>query len=146
MFKQLSLKIRRRETPFYHRLYLLAKTIRRFEIPPIRPLYQLLLWERSLRKTIWSNFTRVFYHTPMFKLACHSVGKGLYLVGGTPQVLGHLRIVLGDNVIIHGKSTFVGAKVFDAPTLKVGNNTHLGYQLTINVGCAYCQRSQYLQL
>lgn len=135
MFQQLSLKIRRRETPFYDRLYRLAKKIRQFEIPVIRPLYQLLRWERSLRVTVWDNFTRIVYHTPIFKLGCHHVGKALYLIGGTPQVLGHLRMVIGDNVQMHGKSTFVGAKVFETPTLTVGNNTHLGYQLVINVGC-----------
>ncbi len=108
--------------------------MRGFEIPVFKPLYMVLSWERSLRLTLWRNFTRVAYHTPMFKLLCRSVGKNPYLIGGIPQVTGHLNIVLGDNVVVHGKSSFIGAKVFDAPTLTVGNNTHLGYELTINVG------------
>lgn len=135
MFQQLSLKIRRRESPFYDRLYRVAKKVRAFEVPVIRPLYQLLGWERSIRLTGWSAFTRIFYHTPIFKLRCHTVGKGLNLLGGIPMVGGHLRFILGDNVTIHGVSTFSGAKVFEQPTLTVGDNSHLGYMLIINVGC-----------
>ncbi len=134
MLQQLSLKIRRRETPFFNRLYLIAKSVRGFEIPVFKPLYMVLSWERSFRLTLWRNFIRVFYHTPIFKLLCQSVGSKPYLIGGIPQVTGHLKIILGDNVVLHGKSSFIGAKVFDAPTLTVGSNTHLGYELTINVG------------
>jgi len=49
--------------------------------------------------------------------------------------MGHLRLKIGNDVIIHGVSTLIGAKVFESPTLIVGNNTHLGYQLIVNVGC-----------
>lgn len=135
MVEALILKIRRRETPFYSSLYDLVKRIRRFELPVVRPIYQLLRWERILRLSAWSSFTRVVYHTPIFKLSCDTVGKGLYLFGGIPLVMGHLRLKLGDDVSIHGKSTLVGAKVFDNPTLTVGSNSCLGYQLIIDVGC-----------
>jgi acetyltransferase-like isoleucine patch superfamily enzyme len=135
MFDDLFLKIRRRESPFYERLYQAAKTVRRFEIPPVRPVYQLLSWERSLRLGGWNTLARVFYHTPIFKLRCSKVGKGLYLVGGIPLVMGHLRLELGDEVVMHGVSTLIGAKVFDSPTIHIGNHTHLGYQMIVNVGC-----------
>ncbi|MGD0280411.1 MAG: DapH/DapD/GlmU-related protein [Smithella sp.] len=135
MLRKLFLKIRRRETPFYDNIYLLAKKIRRFEVPAIKPIYLLLSWERGVRIALWDNFTRIFYHTPIFKLRCQKVGKGLNLIGGIPLVMGHLRLNIGDNVVIHGKSTFVGAKVFDNPTLNVGNNSCLGYELLIDVGC-----------
>jgi len=135
MLQKLTLKIRRRETPFYNKLYLLAKNIRRFEVPPISPIYLLFSWERSIRIAIWDNFTRIFYHTPIFKLRCQRVGKGLNLIGGIPLVMGDLRINIGDDVMLHGKSTFIGAKVFDNPTLTIGNNTSLGWELLIDVGC-----------
>jgi acetyltransferase-like isoleucine patch superfamily enzyme len=135
MFSEFILKIRRRETPFYDRLYLLAKKIRRFEVPAIKPIYLLLGWERGLRLNAWNSFTRIFYHTPIFKLRCQKVGKGLNLIGGIPLVMGNLRLNIGDDVSLHGKSTFVGAKVFDNPTLTVGNNTSLGWELLIDVGC-----------
>lgn len=129
------LKIRRRETPFYDALYHLASRARRFEVPVFRPLYRLLERERALRLACWNSFARVMYHTPIFKLRCDAVGKGLYLIGGIPLVMGHLRLKLGDGVSMHGKSTLIGAKVFENPTLTVGSNSCLGYQLIIDVGC-----------
>ena len=135
MLQDVLVKVRRRETPFFERLYRLAKAMRGFEVPVIRPLYRLLDWERALRHALWHGATRVLYHTPLFKLRCQSVGKGLYLIGGIPLVMGHLRLNLGDNVVVHGKSTLIGAKVFDAPTLTVGSGTCLGYQLIVDVGC-----------
>lgn len=135
MVEALILKIRRRETPFYSSLYDLAKRARRFELPVIRPLYRLLGWERSLRLSLWGAFARIVYHTPLFKLRCSEFGRGLYLIGGIPLVMGPLRLKLGDDVSIHGKSTLIGAKVFDNPTLTVGSNSCLGYQLIVDVGC-----------
>lgn len=135
MLNDIVLKIRRRETPLYDRLFRIVKVIRRFEVPPIKPIYQVLAWERALRLTCWNTLTRVFYHTPIFKLRCQKVGKALYLIGGMPLVMGHLRLDVGNDVVIHGVSTLSGAKVFEEPTLHVGNNTHLGYQLIVNVGC-----------
>lgn len=135
MLSKLMLKIRRRESPLYDRLYRIGKSVRHFEVPPFKLVYQVLAWERYMRLTCWSTFTRVFYHTPIFKLRCRVVGKGLYLIGGMPLVMGHLSLIIGDDVIMHGVSTFIGAKVFEDPTLHVGNNTHLGYQLIVNVGC-----------
>ncbi|MDA8430925.1 MAG: DapH/DapD/GlmU-related protein [Geobacteraceae bacterium] len=134
MVDALILKIRRRETPFYSTLYDLAKRARKFEVPVVRPLYRLLAWERLLRRGLWSSCTRILYHTPIFKLRCASAGSGLYLIGGIPLVMGPLRLILGDDVSIHGKSTLIGAKVFDNPTLTVGSNSCLGYQLIIDVG------------
>jgi len=135
MLNNIALKIRRRESPFYDRLFRIAKVIRRYEVPPLKPVYLVLGWERSFRLTCWNTFTRVFYHTPIFKLRCNKIGKALYLIGGMPLIMGHLRLDIGDDVVIHGVSTLIGAKVFDEPTLHIGNNSHLGYQLIINVGC-----------
>src|SRR5690348_9304952 len=94
--QDIVLKILRRETPFYNRLYLWAKALRRFEVPVFRPVYRILQWERALRHTVLSNLTRIIYHTPLFKLRCSAVGKGLYLIGGQPLVMRHLKINLGD--------------------------------------------------
>jgi acetyltransferase-like isoleucine patch superfamily enzyme len=129
------LKIRRRESPYYDKLYLLLKRVRAVNVPVIRPLHNLLYAEYRLRRTFWRGFWRLFYFEPIFKSQCESVGKGLNLTGGMPLIQGNLHIVFGDNVSLHGKSTFNGAKVFERPTLRVGNNTVLGYQLQITVGC-----------
>ena len=135
MFDEVVLKIRRRETPFYERLYGVAKLLRGFEIPVVPVLHSFLWQLHLLVRTFFRMILRIFYNTPLFKTQCARVGKGLYISGGIPLVMGHLRLELGDWVTMHAKCTLVGAKVFERPTLKVGNNTHLGYLLIISVGC-----------
>lgn len=135
MFSKLSMKIRRRETPFYDRMYRFAKVIRSLNMPVIKPVYNMLCLERELRHGFYHKLTSFFYYEPMFKTKCNKVGKSLHLIGGLPQVMGPLTLVIGENVTLHGASTFIGAKVFDKPTLSIGDNTHLGHQTGIVVGC-----------
>lgn len=128
------LRVRRRESPFYDRLYRMGQSVRRFELPEMRFLYKVLYHERAVRLALWRNVVRTVYHQPVFKARCDEVGKGLYVYGGIPQVMGHLRLILGERVIISGVTTFVGSKLVDAPTLEVGDGSHIGYQVTITVG------------
>jgi acetyltransferase-like isoleucine patch superfamily enzyme len=133
-WEEFSLHVRRRETPFYDRIYRLAKFIRSLEIPTIKPVFRLLYYERLLRVSIWSNFWRIFYYQPIFRSKCEHVGKNLRLIGGIPQIAGNLKIYLGHNVTLHGVSTFSACKVYEAPVLRIGNNVHMGYQTGIAVG------------
>jgi len=132
---RLLLKIRRRETPFYDRLFRFLKKARAVNFPVVYPLHRFLYSERQIRRMLWRGFCQFVYYEPIFKSQCASVGSGFTIIGGIPLITGNLNLVLGDNVTMHGKSTLVGAKVFDRPTLRVGNNTHLGYMLQITVGC-----------
>ena len=133
-WEEFSLRVRRRETPFYDRIYRVAKALRTFEIPTIKPLFRFLYYERLLRLSTWQNFWRIFYYQPMFRSKCEQVGKNLRLIGGIPQIAGNLKIYLGDNVTLHGVSTFSACKVYDSPVLRIGNNVHMGYQVGIAVG------------
>jgi len=135
MLEELSLKIRRRESPMYEGLYQLAKSLRNLEMPVLPFLYTLLYRERQMRLALWRSLARMFYYTPIFKSRCKKVGKRLQLIGGIPLLLGNLRLNIGDDVTLYGYSTLSGAKVFDDPTLSIGDNSYLGYQLVINVGC-----------
>lgn len=134
MIDKFLVNIRKRETPFYDRLYRMGKGLRSFEIPVVPVLFRLLWYERLFRINLWNTLVRVFYTTPIFKSRCEQVGRSLLVIGGVPYVVGDLRIRLGDRVAVHGKSTLNGAKVFTAPTLTVGDDSHLGYALSISVG------------
>jgi acetyltransferase-like isoleucine patch superfamily enzyme len=64
------------------------------------------------------------------------VGKSLRyvkLLGDFPYIDGNLQIYLGSNVTVHSRTTFGAAKVYDFPTLSVGDNTYLGPGLSIAV-------------
>lgn len=133
-WEEFSLRVRRRESPFYGGIYRLAKFLRSIEIPTIKPIFRFLYYERLARISVWGNFWRIFYYQPMFRSKCEHVGKNLRLIGGIPQIAGNLKIYLGDNVTLHAVSTFSACKVYDAPVLRIGNNVHIGYQTGVAVG------------
>lgn len=127
-------KIRKRETPFWQAVYKIAKRVSRINMPVIKPLHIFLDAERSFRHTAWNEFRRVFYDEPIFKTYCQRCGHGLNLSCGIPAVIGPLQIYIGDNVSLHGVGTFVAGKVYPDPVLRIGDNSHLGYQMGISVG------------
>jgi acetyltransferase-like isoleucine patch superfamily enzyme len=132
---KLALKIRRRETPFYDRLYLFLKSAQTIEVPVIPFFYKFLYAQRQAFKTIWHWLSQNFYYIPLFKTQCVSYGKNLKIIGGLPLIMGDLKIIMGGNCTLHGTTTLSAAKVFDDPTLRIGNNTYLGYALEIYTGC-----------
>ena len=137
ILSRLSLRIRRRESPFYDRLYRIAKSLRGISVPACRPLHSLLYGEWQMRKDLWHNFWRVIYYEPMFKSQCASVGKNFhmeYAGNGSTRVHGNLRITLGSNVHIFDNTQFVGLKLFDEPELIVGDDTYLGPAVYLMVG------------
>lgn len=133
MIQSLLLKIRRAETPFWAGLRRRLVTIRDVSLPAT-PVHRLLYAERSARLASLRWLMSKCYYEPMFRTRCVSCGQGLRLIGGMPLVLGHLALHVGDNVIMHGYATFSGSKLFDAPVLSVGDNTYLGYGVTIAAG------------
>lgn len=131
---RLLLRIRRRETPLYARLYVWAKAAQHFELPNLRPVYRLLYYERRTRHVLWGNFMRVFYYQPVFKARCEQAGRGLIVRDGVPLIMGHLKLRIGNYCDIAGPTTFAGSKLVDEPVLEVGDNTHIGWHTTITVG------------
>lgn len=127
-------RIRRRDTPLTAGLYRLVRALRRLRMPAWRPLYVPLRRERELRLAAWGRLTRLFYWEPMFRTRCAACGPGLELIGGMPQVYGDLRLEIGHDVTLHGRATFAAGKIASRPTLRVGDHSHLGYQLDIAVG------------
>lgn len=132
--RSIATKIKRRETPFYDRLYLFLKSVQGANVPVIRPLHRFLYAERATRHALWHWCMQNLYYVPLFKGQCQSYGSNLKILDGLPEIVGDLKIYIGSNCVLHGTSTFTGAKVFDNPTLKIGDNTHLGANLGITVG------------
>ncbi len=136
-WQELSVKIRRRESPFYDRLYRIAKLFRGISFPCIKPLHSLLYWEWASRTMAWHNFWRVVYYEPIFKSQCMSVGPGFrmeYAGNGSTRIEGNLEIYIGSNVIIFDNTFFAGLKVFDKPRLHIGDNSYIGPLVRLMVG------------
>ncbi len=127
-------KVKRRETPFFDRLYRLARRVRTFEVPAPRAIFLPLWYLHHGILNGWRWLSRSFYYQPMFRARCETVGRNLRVDLGVPYVYGDLRIRLGDDVTMSAMSSLVSTSAGKDPVLEVGNRTYLGCRLTISVG------------
>ena len=79
-------------------------------------------------------FIQKFYFEPMFKAKCKSCGNNLRIDIGMPQLSKNLNISVGNNVSICGVNSFFAAGILPNPTLVVGDNSYIGFQVSISVG------------
>ncbi len=136
LFTRFSLAVRRRETPFYDRLYRIAKAITNFNMPCIPGLHRFLYGEWDLRTRVWHEFWRIVYYEPMFKARCKKVGKGFrleYAGNGICRVLGNLDIYIGDNVYTFDNIGLSATRVYDNPELHIASECILGPSCRIHV-------------
>ena len=131
------LKIRRHETPFYFRLYKFLKRISRLELPYIKSVHGFLYRERQARINFFRWVGVKFYYEPLFKSQCVDVGKNFRIIRGKlqgiPYIVGKPYIEIGDNATLHSVITFSGNKVYDCPSIRIGNNTYIGSRVNISV-------------
>ncbi len=136
LFSRFSLAVRRRETPFYDRIYRIAKAILSISMPCIPGLHRFLYGEWDMRTRAWHEFWRVVYYEPMFKARCKKVGKRFrleYAGNGICRVLGNLHITIGDDVTTFDNIGLSGTRVYDAPQLTIGSNTYVGPSCIFNI-------------
>lgn len=137
MINSFILKIRRRETPFYSRLYSFLKRLTRIEVPCVKPFHGLLYHERQSRISFIRWLGVKLYYEPLFKSQCFRIGNNFRIVRGVsqgiPYLSGKLFMEIGDNVTLHSVMTLAGNKVFDKPVLRIGNNTYIGSRVSISV-------------
>ncbi len=67
MLKQLPNKIRKRETPFWNKVYYTAKGVRSINMPAVWPIHHMLRGERVLRLTVWGRLTSFFTMNPFLE-------------------------------------------------------------------------------
>lgn len=88
---------------------------------PLRVLY-------TGARSVWHQVFRVCVAEPMFKSYCTQVGRRFRAGTFVHWVQGRGRIIIGDNVLIDGKSSFTFAARFsDHPTLRIGDRTGIGH-------------------
>jgi len=127
--------VKSRETPMSRVAYSLVKAIRHLELPVIRPLHASLYVLHQLICNFLANFMRIFYWTPLFKSRLAAPAPRLYLYSGMPLLQGALRLQLGADCTVSGKTTFSGRTASsNTPELIVGNNSVIGWQTAIAVG------------
>ncbi len=127
-------RVRRREGPLADALYRSYKAMQRLNVPEVPLLYAFLAKERVARRHVGGWIKRKLYDEPLFRRQCQTCGRGLCLFDGIPAIWGGLSIDIGENVVMHGTSTLVGAKVFANPRLIIGDRSHCGSYFSVAVG------------
>jgi len=133
MITKILLKIKKGDTPFWRKIRKLGLTIIRFNIPTFRPLHLFLFYLHNFLVQFMKLIYIKIWCVPLFKARCECVGKRLFLPNGIPLVVGHTRIIIGDNVTIY-RTTIGSTKIGEDPILKIGNNVTIGYGTVISVG------------
>ncbi|MGD0136893.1 MAG: acyltransferase [Bryobacteraceae bacterium] len=108
---------------------------KRVSVPAPRIVVKpMLLVYLGLRSVVYF-FRRVFIAEPLFKAYCTRYGRNLRTDIFVHWVMGKGDIIIGDNVLIDGKSTFSFACRFvDRPVLEIGSGSGIGHGCTFTVG------------
>ena len=133
--RKFVLRIRRAETPFFAGLKRAALSIVHLEVPVPRFMLPVGRMLYHLHWGIWfwtRKAIEVFYIVPVFRGRCEASGRALS-IWLMPHVPGHTRLYIGDHVTICGKIGIASGRVYDDPTLRIGNHVHIGHQVGFSV-------------
>ena len=129
------LKIRRAETPFYRRLKNLARHVRSARLPlpaAIHPVLRLGYYTQHSIKLTFFWFWNRCYREPLFRGRCETIGKNFKLYR-LPWIYGHSEIQIGDDVTFYGQIDIFSGRIFDHPTLIIGDRVEVGHGVSFTV-------------
>ena len=135
-FDSYILKIKRAETPFYARLKRIGKMVLTFQPPIPRaldPIYRFICYLKLLSYETEERISVACFRFPAFRSMCVSIGKRLRMEQ-IPGIVGTVKIYIGDDVYLSGRSTIFGGRIFSDPELRVGNRTFIGTGCIFTVG------------
>jgi acetyltransferase-like isoleucine patch superfamily enzyme len=135
MLNALLLKVRRGDTPFYRALKNIARAVFQANLPIPRFLLPFFGFLYRLHFAVYGLIQRLitfFYREPLFRGRCESVGKRLRLER-MPEVEGHAKIYLGDDVAFTGKAGIYSGRFTDDPVLIVKDRSMIGHNTIISV-------------
>jgi serine acetyltransferase len=135
-FDSYILKIKRADTPFYARLKRIGKMVQTFQLPIPRtldPIFTLIGYLKRLRYETGERISVAFYRFPVFRSMCVLIGERLRMEE-IPGIVGKVKIYIGDDVYLSGRSMIIGGRIFQDPEFRVGNRTFIGTGCTFTVG------------
>ena len=113
----------------------LARGLRAFELPVVRPLHLALYHLHRSVAGAASEAVRIAWWTPLLKARLDAPAPRLRLSGGMPLLMGPLRLRLGSDCRVSGRTTITGRWDGDGERLlQVGDNCDIGWLTTIAVG------------
>lgn len=137
MSATLSLKswAKRRESLAARLAYTAARALRGARVPVVRPLHGALYAAQGTVRDALAQALRIAWWTPLFLSQVETEAPGLRLEGGMPQVLGPLRLRIGRDCRLSGRTTFAARpSSLPRPLLEIGDNVGVSWMTTIAVG------------
>lgn len=127
------LRLKRADTPFFRLARKAVDFCFAANVPVpqlIKPAGRLLYGLRFYLPILWNRIKSILYTTPMFSCRCESVGNHLRLCA-LPNVQGHTRLYIGDDVRFDGSLAISSGKFHNCPTLRIGNRIFVGHNVSI---------------
>jgi acetyltransferase-like isoleucine patch superfamily enzyme len=123
------------QNPLSRGIRALYRFLRSFSLPTPRWIVGPILALYLATRGIYYFLIRVFVCEPLFKAYCakygHHVHTGVYV----HWIQGRGRLIVGDNVTVDGKCSFIFAvRYTEQPTLHIGNNVRIGHNSSFTVG------------
>jgi acetyltransferase-like isoleucine patch superfamily enzyme len=135
MIESFLLKVKRAETPFYAGLNKFGKALLQVNLPVPAFLFPILrvFYHLHFGARYFFRYLVVFlYRAPLFRSRCVSIGHNLHLTF-LPEITGHPKIYIGDDVCLFGDMFVTSGRVFDEPRLVIGNGAHIGHSVSFIV-------------
>lgn len=135
LIDQFTLKVRRGEGPVYRAIRGATKSMLRSNLPVpgiLRPFYRALYQLHFGVLYFFRWALNYFYREPAFRSRCTRVGRNLHL-WLMPDVTGHARIYIGDDVNVFGHLGITSGRILDDPTLIIRDRTDIGHNVFIVV-------------
>lgn len=86
-------------------------------------------------REIYYFAVRVLVCEPLFKAYCTEHGRNLHTGVFIHWVMGRGQLIVGDNVTIDGKCSFIFAvRYTDRPTLRIGSDVRIGHNCVFTIG------------
>jgi acetyltransferase-like isoleucine patch superfamily enzyme len=122
-----------------HWLARLARRIRRgvldFSVPTPHVLAKAVLSIFLAIRSLYYFVVRIFVCEPLFKAYCSQYGKNVHTGVFVHWVQGPGEIILGDNVTVDGKCTFIFASRYSKRArLSIGDGCGIGHACSFTVG------------
>jgi len=135
MIESFILKIKRGEGPFYGTLRTVAIRLTTGTLPLprfFRPVLSGLFHGHAMTRAVLLRLWAYFYLEPLFRGRCETLGKRFQLTN-MPEVDGHVKIYIGNNVNFFGKVGVYSARIFDEPKLIIQDRVDIGHNVNFVV-------------
>jgi acetyltransferase-like isoleucine patch superfamily enzyme len=131
----LKMKIKQSDSSYVETLKVVYRFFHVFAFPTVKAIHGTLYNVHKILAEGVEWIMRAMYWTPLFQSQLVTPARKLFLYTGMPQILGPLKISIGEGARISGHTTFTARSHGNGEKqLIIGKNVGIGWQTTIAVG------------